>query len=106
MSRQPGWLRASSPVPTYIGIAVAVAGFVLIVVAWAAVAGKTQVWEQVPYVVSAGITGLGLIIVGVAIVNVATRRRDADERSREMERLANVMDELKSALRRPSPRKR
>jgi len=87
------WLRPSSPVMTYVGIAVSIVGFVLIVIAWAAVAGKAEVYLQVPYVVSAGFSGLGLIIAGVTIVNVATRRRDEAERSRQMDRLAQLLQE-------------
>lgn len=80
-------LRPLSPVPTYIGVAVTLVGFVLLAVAWGGVAGEDNVARQVPYLVSGGFAGLGLIIVGMTIVNVAAKRRDAALRQRQMDLL-------------------
>jgi hypothetical protein len=96
--RLPQWLRPSSPVPVYIGVGAAVLGFVLILLAWGQVAGETQVYLQVPYLVSAGLTGIGLVMVGLTVVNVAAKRRDAAERERQMDRLVSIMTELRTAL--------
>ena len=96
--RLPSWARSGSPVLTYIGIAVAMLGFVLILVAWGQVAGETQVYLQVPYLVSAGLTGVGLVMVGLTIVNVAAKQRDAADRDRQIDQLVSILDELKSAL--------
>jgi hypothetical protein len=96
--RLPVWLRGDSPVLIYLGIALAVIGFVLILVAWGQVAGETQVYLQLPYLVSAGFTGVGLIMVGVTVVNVAAKQRDAADRDRQMDQLVSIMDELKSVL--------
>ncbi|MBV8693104.1 MAG: hypothetical protein JOY57_15715, partial [Actinobacteria bacterium] len=63
--RVPTWLKGNSPAPTFIGVAVAIAGFVLIMIAWGQVAGETQVYLQMPYVISAGLTGLALVMVGL-----------------------------------------
>src|SRR5689334_22617656 len=81
----PEWLRAESPAVTWIGLVVAAVGFVLIGIAWSQVAGETQVYLQLPYLVSAGLTGLGLIMVGLTVVNVSAKRRDAAERARQTE---------------------
>jgi hypothetical protein len=94
----PTWLRAGAPAQTYIGVGVALLGFVLILVAWGQVAGETQVYLQVPYLVSAGLTGLGLVMVGLTIVNVAAKQRDAADRDRQMDQLVSILDELKGAL--------
>ena len=96
--RPPTWLRAGSPALTYIGIGVAMIGFVLILVAWGQVAGETQVYLQVPYLVSAGLTGVGLVMVGLTIVNVAAKQRDAADRDRQIDQLVSILEELKSAL--------
>ena len=96
--RLPSWLRAGAPALTYIGIGVAILGFVLILVAWGQVAGETQVYLQVPYLVSAGLTGVGLVMVGLTVVNVAAKQRDAADRDRQMDQLVSILDELKSAL--------
>jgi hypothetical protein len=94
----PTWLRAESPALTWIGLLVAAAGFVLIGIAWSQVAGETQVYLQLPYLVSAGLTGLGLVMVGVTVVNVSAKRRDAVERARQTDQLVSILEEVKAAL--------
>ena len=97
-SRLPA-LNALSPMPTYIGIAVAAVGFGLIFYAWSKVAGiADNVALQLPYLVSGGLTGLGLVMVGVTIVNIAAKRRDARLRQQQTELLADALHELRSAL--------
>jgi hypothetical protein len=96
--RVPAWLRGGSPALTFAGVGIAVGGFVLILIAWGQVAGETQVYLQVPYLVSAGLTGLALVMVGLTIVNVAAKQRDALDRDRQMDQLVSIMGELKAAL--------
>jgi hypothetical protein len=100
----PTWLRPGSPALTYIGVGVAVLGFVLILVAWGQVAGETQVYLQIPYLVSAGLTGVGFVMVGLTVVNVAAKQRDAADRDRQMDQLVSILGELKSALGEKRPR--
>jgi hypothetical protein len=94
----PAWLRGGSPAPTFIGVGVALVGFVLILIAWGQVAGETQVYLQMPYLVSAGLTGLALVMVGLTIVNVAAKQRDALDRDRQMDQLVSILSELKAAM--------
>jgi hypothetical protein len=94
----PASLNLGSPAWTWAGIVVAAAGFVLIGIAWGQVAGETQVYLQLPYLVSAGLTGLGLIMVGVTAINVTAKRRDAEDRERQMDQLVAVLEEVKDAL--------
>jgi len=96
--RVPAWLKGNSPAPTFIGVAVAIAGFVLIMIAWGQVAGETQVYLQMPYVISAGLTGLALVMVGLTIVNVAAKQRDAVDRDRQMDQLVSILGELKATM--------
>lgn len=96
-SRVPA-LRPLSPVPTYIGIAVAAIGFVLILFAWGQVAGEVNVALQMPYLISGGLTGLALVMVGVTVVSVAARRRDAALREQQTALLADALRELSAAL--------
>src|SRR5690242_3658612 len=97
-SRLPA-VSALSPMPTYVGIAVAAAGFALIFYAWSKVAGiADNVALQMPYLVSGGLAGLGLVMVGVTIVNVAAKRRDAKLRQQQTELLADALHELRTAL--------
>lgn len=90
--------RSESNMPTYIGIAITLIGFVAIAFTWGKVAGLDSVPLQLPYFISGGLTGLGLILVGLTIVNVASRQRDADERTRQTQRLAVMLGEIRSAL--------
>ncbi len=89
-------LRPLSPTPTYIGIAVAALGFVLLAVAWGAVAGEDNVAFQMPYLVSGGLAGLGMIMVGLTIINVAAKRRDAALREQQIQLLAAALRELRN----------
>lgn len=91
-------LRPISPVPTYVGIAITAIGFVLIAIAWGTVAGETNVALQMPYLVSGGITGLALVMVGLTVVSVAARRRDAVLREQQTQLLADALRELGAAL--------
>ena len=103
--RLPAWLRGTSPALTFIGVGVAIIGFVLIAVAWGQVAGETQVYLQLPYLVSAGLTGLGLVMVGLTVVNVAAKRRDAADRDRQIDQLVSILQELKATLAERPPEK-
>jgi hypothetical protein len=88
----------SSHIPTYAGILVVLAGFGLIALAWARVAGLVDVWKQMPYVVSAGLPGLGLIMTGLLVINIAAKRQDAAVRARQMETLTEALRDLKRTL--------
>ncbi|MDT7572852.1 MAG: hypothetical protein QOE05_3026 [Actinomycetota bacterium] len=96
--RRPSWLSAGSPVPTLIGLVVVVGGFGLLGIAWGRIARETNVALQLPYLVSAGLTGLGLIMAGLVVVNISAKRQDAAERARQMDQLTLVLRELKASL--------
>jgi hypothetical protein len=65
-------------------------GAVLLVVAWYDISGTANVYEQMPYLVSAGFSGLALIIVGSSLVIAG--RGDRVER-----RLAQLLDAITEA---------
>ena len=90
-------LRPQSPVPTYIGVAVVALGFVALAIAWGGVAGEDNVARQVPYLVSGGLIGIGLILVGLTIVNVAAKRREAAAREQQTQLLAAALRGLGEA---------
>ena len=92
------WLAPSSLVPTYVGAVVIAAGFSLIGIAWAEVAGLTNVGLQMPYLVSAGFTGLALVMVGLIVINVAAKRQDGAERSRQMRALSESLQALQAEI--------
>jgi hypothetical protein len=89
----------SSHLPIYLGVVVAAIGFVLIGVAWAQVAGEVDVWKQMPYLLSAGLPGLGLVMVGLVVINISARRQDGAARTRQMAALTEALRELQHSLR-------
>jgi hypothetical protein len=66
------------------------AGSILLVIAWYDISGTANVYEQLPYLVSAGFSGMALIIVGSGLL--AAGRADRIER-----RLAQLVDALTEA---------
>lgn len=91
-------LRSVPNVGTWAGVVVSAVGLVLIAVAWGRTAGETLVGLQVPYVVSAGFTGLGLVVVGLAIVSIDTKRADSAERTRQIRELREALVDLRQTL--------
>ena len=92
------FLAPSSPVPVITGILVVAIGFVLIAIAWSRVAAQLNVALQMPYLVSAGITGLSLVMVGLLVINLSVKRQEAAERRQQMEQLAEILEDLKRQL--------
>lgn len=90
--RTPAWLAPLSPAPIYIGITLTIAGFGLLAYTWSRVAGTAVVALQLPYVASGGFGGLGLVVIGLLVVNLGAKRRDAWQRDRRLEELAAVID--------------
>lgn len=98
-SQLRGLTDPASHIPTLIGIAVAAIGFALIGIGWAKVAGLTDVWKQMPYLLSAGLPGLGLVMTGLVVINVSARRQDAAARARQTETLTEALRDLQRSLR-------
>ena len=97
-SRLRAFTDPASLLPTYAGVLVALAGFALIAYAWSKVAGLVDVWRQMPYVMSAGLPGLGLVMTGLVVINVSARRQDSAARARQMAALTEAMQELQRTL--------
>lgn len=91
-------LRGVPHLGTWAGVGLAAVGLVLVAIAWGRTAGLTNVGLQVPYVVSAGFTGLGLVVVGMTLVSVSAKRADAAERTRQLRELRDVLAELRAAV--------
>jgi hypothetical protein len=91
-------LRAVPHITTYVGMLITLAGGVLLVVAWSKTAALTNVGLQMPFVISAGCTGLGLVAVGLTIVNVAAKTEDADKRRAQLGELRDLLGELRRAV--------
>jgi len=91
-------LKGVPNLATWVGVAVSAAGLVLIAVAWGRTAGLTNVALQTPYVISAGFTGIGLIVVGLTLVSISAKRADAAERTRQLRELREVLVDLRQQI--------
>lgn len=94
-------LLTASPLPVYLGVGACIAGFVLIAVTWAQVAPETDVALQLPYIVSAGFTGVALVMVGLTVISVTARWRDAAAREEQNRLLAQALHEVAQAVANP-----
>ena len=98
MGRQLAALRGVSHLGTWIGVTTSAVGLVLIAIAWGRTAGLTNVALQVPYVVSAGFTGLGLVVIGLTVVSITAKQADAAARTRQLRELREVLVDLRTQL--------
>ena len=94
----PRALRPLSPVPTVTGVVIAAVGLVMIIVAWTQVAGEPNVARQVPYLLSGGILGLAVVMIGLIVVNVASKRRETALREQQTQLLADAVEQLGRVL--------
>ena len=66
------WAKSS----LYLSVALIAVGFLLIYLAWNGAAEKDFIQGQFPYLLSGGLTGLGLILCGLTLVATQSFRRD------------------------------
>ena len=71
-----------------------VLGFALIAFTWWKVSEFTNSAQQIPYLVSGGLTGLGLIVLGAAVLVVVTRSGDDKVREQQAEALVRALRDL------------
>jgi hypothetical protein len=76
-----------------LGIVYCIAGFFLIFLGWNGAASHDREAAQIPYVISGGIAGLGLVVVGAALIVAHSLRTDRIE-------LRGSIDDLRAAIER------
>jgi hypothetical protein len=74
-----------------LGLGFVLAGFLLVVVAWNGAAGLDHPQGQLPYLISGGVGGLALVVVGSALLIVENARRDRALLERRLEELVRAM---------------
>ena len=82
-----------------LGAVFAPLGFLLVLVGWYGSAGSGLVFEQVPYVVSGGLGGLALVIVGCTLYACWWITRAIREQRERHQELAAQQGEMVAALR-------
>lgn len=87
--------------PTHLvilGLLLVGGGFGLIAITWARISPLKIVAQQLPYLVSAGFTGVGLIVFGAALLIAASKRADDEIRRAQSTELITALRELREAL--------
>ena len=82
-----------------VGIALPILGLILIGIAWFQASGSKYVADQIPMLISGGVLGLGLILLGAAIwIRYTIARlmrvwlaRDLIERQRQTDRIVEAL---------------
>jgi hypothetical protein len=90
--------------PVAAGVLLVVAGFIALFLAWNGAASRDFVEGQLPYLLSGGAVGLGLIGAGLTVVNIQSRRADQDAMLDRIERLFEERAEQQAPA--PPPRTR
>jgi hypothetical protein len=96
------WQVLRAGVGVWIGLFVAAAGFGLIAFTWSKVAALVNVALQVPYLLSGGFVGLGLVMLGLLVVNLAVKRKEAFDRHRQLEEVREALVRLREAIEEPA----
>lgn len=82
----------------WVGLTIVAAGFGLIAYTWGEVAALLNVALQLPFLVSGGFTGLGLILLGLLVTNLAVKRRESLERARQLAEIREALVRLRVAV--------
>ena len=96
------WQVLSAGVGVWVGLFIAAAGFGLIAFTWSKVAALVNVALQLPYMLSGGFVGLGLVMLGLLVVNLAVKRKEAFDRHRQLEEVREALVRLREAIAGPS----
>ena len=91
-----------------LGVGLCVAGFLLVFLGWNGAASRNFLPAQFPYLISGGITGLCLVVVGVGTIVVQNQRADRAALQRTLEQLIEAVEHAGAARTngagaRPSP---
>jgi hypothetical protein len=81
-----------------LGLSFITAGFVVIAKAWDGAASLVRVDSQMPYLLSGGFLGLGLIILGTALVFLATIRAERELMTQRFDDMARLLGRNLSRL--------
>ena len=91
-------LRDVPHLATWVGLLVAAVGGAVLALGWHRVASLTDVSHQLPYLISAGCVGLGLVAAGLTVMSIAAKKADARQRTRQLTEMRLLLAELRGAL--------
>ena len=79
---------------TAVLLAMAVAGFVAIILSWRGSAATLDVWLQLPFLMSGAFVGAGLIGAGLGLLSIHLDRAEAAEESADLDVLIQAVEHL------------
>jgi hypothetical protein len=91
-------VKGPAQLATQLGAALVAVGFAVIGLAWNGAASSNSLPAQMPYLLSGGIPGLGMIVLGGTVLLVQLQRRLTAERGRQMAALQEGVASLAAAL--------
>ena len=98
------WVHGSVLALTTWGVVLVAVGCGLLSLGWFRIAREAVVSRQLPYLVSAGFTGLLLVMMGVTCVNMGLRQRDQILAERHLLELTSRLEALAAATAGPGSR--
>ena len=75
-----------------LGVGLCVVGFLLVFLGWNGAASRDRVPAQFPYLISGGIAGLCLVIIGVGMLIVQNQRTDRAALQASLDRLREAVE--------------
>ena len=87
-------VRPSLSTGLAVAVGLAVIGFALIGFTWWKVSDLTNIAQQLPYFVSGGLTGIGLVVLSAATLVVVTRSGDDRRREEQAQALVDALRAL------------
>ena len=81
-----------------LGILLCLGGFVALWAGWNGAASYDRVPAQFPYLISGGLVGLSLVVIGAAMIMVDTERQGREEMQATMAELRQAIEALAPAV--------
>jgi hypothetical protein len=81
-----------------LGVAVLLIGFVVIFLGWNGAASFNDVRQQFPYLISGGIAGMALVVVGAALLLVEALRTERAELQSSVDELRRAIESMGAAV--------
>ena len=96
MFKRPGWQASTS-------LAFIALGFIVMGIAWNGAAGKDFAQGQIPYLLSGGFVGLGLVVVGTGLMLFESGRRAGTKVDQDLKDLGELFSKMQISSNGSSP---
>ncbi len=80
-----------------LGLAFCVAGLAVIWAGWNGAASYNDIRKQFPYLISGGVTGLALVVIGVGLLIVQSQRADRVQLEANLNELRRILERMTGA---------